>query len=53
VTVLVRVTIAVMKKHNQSNLHRKRFVSLRVPYNSSSEEAVRAEIHTGQDPGGS
>jgi hypothetical protein len=34
--VLVRVTMAVMKYYNQSNLGRKGFICLRLPYYSSS-----------------
>jgi hypothetical protein len=39
--VLVGVTIAVMKHHDQSNLRRKGLISLIVLYNSSLSIAVK------------
>jgi hypothetical protein len=36
----------------KNNLGRKGFISLKVPYNSSSSKAVKAGTHTGQKPGG-
>jgi hypothetical protein len=35
-----------------TNSERKVFISLIVPYNSSSSKAVRAGTQTGQEPGG-
>ena len=34
-SILVKVTIAVIKKHDQKNFGRKGFISLKVIYNSS------------------
>jgi hypothetical protein len=48
----VLVTIAVMKVYEQSNLGRKRFIWLRLPYHCSSLKVVRTGTHTGQEPGG-
>lgn len=51
-SVKVRDSRAVMKHHDQSNLGRKEFISLTVPYNSSSPEAVRTGTEAGQEVGG-
>ena len=58
ISVLVRVTIAVMKPWpkmtwlGKSNLSRKWFILLSVPYNSSSSETVRTGTQAEQGPGG-
>jgi hypothetical protein len=39
--VLVRVTVAVMKHHDQNNLGREEFIWLMLPYHSSSSKKVR------------
>jgi hypothetical protein len=49
-TVLVRVTVAVLKHHDQSNLGRKGFIRLMPPHHSSSSEEVRTGIQAGQEP---
>lgn len=50
--LLVGVTIAVMKLHDQSNLGKKEFISLIVPYNGLSSKAMRAGTQKGQKSGG-
>ena len=40
---LVRIAIALMKHHEQSNLRMKRFIHLILPQHSSSSEKVRGE----------
>jgi uncharacterized protein (DUF305 family) len=50
--VLVRVTSAVMKHHDQSNLRRKEFIQLMIPHHSSSSKEVRTGTQAGQEPGG-
>jgi hypothetical protein len=49
--VLVRVIIAVMKYHDQSNFGRKEFIQLIFPYHCSSSEEVRTGTQTGQESG--
>ena len=49
---LVRVTIAVMKHHDQKQLGEKRVFMLTVSYNGLSSKAVRTETHIGHEPGG-
>lgn len=49
--LLVGVTIAVMKLHDQSNLGKKEFISLIVPYGLSSG-AMRAGTQKWQKSGG-
>ena len=51
-TVLVRFTDAVMKHHDQKLLGEKGFISLTVPYNSSSSKGMGAGTQAGQEPGG-
>lgn len=46
-TVLIKVTLVVMENDEQSNLGRKEFISLTVPYNSSSSKGVRAGTKEG------
>ena len=46
---VLRVTIAVMKYHDQKHLG---FISLTVPCDSSSSKAVRARSQAGEEPGG-
>lgn len=48
----VRVTIAVMKPHDQSNLGKKGFIQLTLPHCCLSLKEVRTGIQTGQKPGG-
>lgn len=48
----LRISEAVMKYCATNNLMGKRFISLTVPYNSSSPKAVRAGTQTAQEPGG-
>lgn len=50
--VLVRITIAMMKNHDQSNMERKGFICLTFPHLSSSLKEVRTRIQTGHQPGG-
>jgi hypothetical protein len=50
--VIVRVTAAVMKHDDQSNLERKEFILLMIPYQNSSSKEVRARTQTWQEPGG-
>ena len=50
-SVLVRVSIAVLKHHDQSNLGRKGFTSRTILCNSSSSKEVRARTQTGQESG--
>ena len=51
-SVLVKVTIAVMKYHDQSKLGRKGFVWFALPHQCSSLTEVRAGTHTGRESGG-
>jgi hypothetical protein len=51
VSVLVRVTIAVMKHHDPKHLGAKGLISLTVSYNKSASKAVRAEMHKGRNLG--
>jgi hypothetical protein len=50
--VLLRVIIAVMKYHDQSNLGMKEFIQLILPYHCSSSEEVRTGTQTEQESGG-
>ena len=52
ITVLVRVTIAVMKHHDQGNLGKKGFIQLTLPYHCSSSKEVRTGTQTWQEPAG-
>jgi hypothetical protein len=47
----LRVSIAVVKHHDESNLERKGFIQLTLPYHCSSLKEFRTGTHTGQDPG--
>jgi len=47
-TVLVRITIAVMKHHDQSNLRRKGLTGLTLPHCSPSLKEIRTRTQTGQ-----
>jgi hypothetical protein len=46
----LRVTITVMKSHNQSNLRRKRFICLTCPYNILSLKEFRTKTQRRQEP---
>lgn len=48
--VFFRVTLAVVKRHDQSCLRRKWLTWLTLPYQSSSLKAVRRETQSGQQP---
>ena len=50
-TVLVRVTIAVMKHHDLKQAGRTRFISLKLLHCSPSLKDVRAGTHAGQESG--
>lgn len=50
--VLVRVTIAEMKHHDQSNLGRKWVYLACTSYHCSSRKEYRAETQIGEEPGG-
>jgi len=50
--VLLRVTIAVIKHHDQSNLGRKGSIWLTLPYHCSSMKEIRTGTQTGQESGG-
>jgi hypothetical protein len=45
----LRVTIAVMKQHQQRNLERKGFIQLTLPHCCSSLKAVSTGTHTGEE----
>jgi hypothetical protein len=51
-SVLVNITIALMKLHDQRNLRRKGFICLTSLYHSSSSKEVRTETQVKQKPGG-
>ena len=48
-SVLVRVTIAVMKHHDQDKLKRKGLIFLTAPYSSSLSKAVKQELTQGKN----
>jgi hypothetical protein len=50
--VYVRVTIAVIIHHDQSNLGKRGFIWLTLPHHCSSSTEVRKGTQTGQEPGG-
>jgi hypothetical protein len=52
IVVLVRVTVAGVNHHGQSNLERKGFIQRIVQYHHSSSKEARTGIQTGKDPGG-
>lgn len=45
----LRITIPVMKYHDQSNLGMKGFICLILSYHCSSLKEVKTEAHTGQE----
>lgn len=49
--VLVRVTIAVFKYHDQSKLGRRGFIQLILPHHSSSSKEVKTGTQSRQEPG--
>jgi hypothetical protein len=51
-SVLVKVTIAVMKHHDQNNLGRKGFIWLTLPHHCSSWKEVGTGTKTGQESRG-
>ena len=51
-TVLVSVTVDVMKYHTESKLGRKGFGLLTCPHCCPSPKEVRTGAQTGQEPGG-
>ena len=51
-SVLVRVTVAVMRHQDQSNLGRKGFIHLVLLHHSPSKKEVRTGTQAGQEPGG-
>ena len=46
---LVRVTVAVLKRHEESNLERRGFIWLTLPHLCSSSKEVRQEFTQGRD----
>jgi hypothetical protein len=50
--ILVWVSVAMEKHHDQSNLGRKGFSQLKLPDHSSSSKEVRTGTQTMQEPGG-
>lgn len=49
-SIIVRVTVALMKHHDQKQPGKEDVISLAVPQNRSSSKAVRAGTHPGQEP---
>jgi hypothetical protein len=50
--ILDRVSIAVIKHHDQSNLERKGFIWLALAYHHSTSKKDRTETLTGEEHGG-
>jgi hypothetical protein len=50
-SVLIMVTVAAVKHHDQSKLRRKGFIWLTLPYYCSSSKEVRTRTQIGQEPG--
>jgi len=48
---LLRVTLVVMKHHDQSNLGREEFILLSLPHHCSPLKEIRTGTETGQEPG--
>jgi hypothetical protein len=49
--VLVKISIVVIKHHDQSNWRRKGFIWLTLPQHCSSSKEVRIGTQARQDPG--
>lgn len=49
---LIRITVAVMKHNDRSNLERKLFIHHMLPYQPSSSKEIRIRTQAGQEPVG-